>query len=211
MCRNRSRILIRLNDATSPTFHVTAWPLPAVVSMECEQAFPPYTKLPPVRRPLADLRILAGSQLRLKIKANSRIKSGVAVLTGAETKTPLQIDRKDSDDPERRALDPREECERTLDSTRERAWRRLEELRGLPARDDRGSPAHGEDHLSDSLPSTGHTAGRAAHRVSRRADDFGIARIVLHYTADPSVPAATRSVELDPAGAGDARNRQPAL
>ena len=196
---------IRLNDATSPTFHVTTWPLPAVVSMECEQAFPPYTKLPPVRRPLADLRILAGSQLRLKIKANSRIKSGVAVLTGIEMKTPLQIDAKDP---------------ATLSGALSIPAKNVNGLsiqlvneHGVASKN---SAVYPIEVIADRPPTVRITYPiRSQVLVTQQgglligfeaSDDFGIARIILHYTADPSAPAATRSVELDPAGAGDARN-----
>jgi hypothetical protein len=66
--------VIHLNDGRSETFAVKALPRPTVVTIECEQQFPTYTQLKPVRRSLGDLTLLAGSRLHLKVTASKEIR-----------------------------------------------------------------------------------------------------------------------------------------
>jgi hypothetical protein len=75
-------------------------PPPGVASVECRQLFPKYTRLPAQRRALGDLKILAGSRLVLKVRANAVIKSGEIRLVGADHEkviksVPLAPDPKD--------------------------------------------------------------------------------------------------------------------
>lgn len=80
-----------LNDGASPTFRVKAIPRPTVVTIECEQHYPAYTGLPPTRRALGDLSLLAGSTLRLKVTATKEIANASLKLAGPETEAPLQV------------------------------------------------------------------------------------------------------------------------
>jgi hypothetical protein len=75
--------VIYLNDGRSESFTVTALPRPTVVTIECEQQFPAYTQLKPVRRSLGDLTLLAGSVLKLKVAATKEIHSASLKLVGA--------------------------------------------------------------------------------------------------------------------------------
>ena len=59
-------------------------PRPGVAGVECRQIFPAYTRLPPRRRALGDLRILAGSRLALKVHTNAALKTGEIRLVGAD-------------------------------------------------------------------------------------------------------------------------------
>ena len=83
---------IFLNDGHSETFTVTTVPRPTVATMECEQVFPAYTGLPPAKRPLGDLALLAGSTLKLKITATKDLQSAAIRLSGVDTEIPLQLD-----------------------------------------------------------------------------------------------------------------------
>ena len=67
---------IALGDAESDRVRVQVKPRPGVVSVECRLAFPAYTQLPAQRRPLGDLKVLAGSHLGLRVRATSPIKTG---------------------------------------------------------------------------------------------------------------------------------------
>ena len=86
---------VKLNDATSDTFTVKTTPRPAVVEVNCEQAYPSYIKLPPVPRSVGDLTLLAGSRLKVMITANSRIGKGWLHLEGLDKDVVLSINPKD--------------------------------------------------------------------------------------------------------------------
>lgn len=86
--------VIQLNDGLSETFTVRALPRPTVVTIECEQRFPAYTQLQPVRRSLGDLTLLAGSVLQVKVAASKEIQSGsikpvVSVVSVSATNAPI--------------------------------------------------------------------------------------------------------------------------
>ena len=66
--------VVRLGDGSSRTHHVEVIPRPTVVSMQCEQAPPPYTGLPVVRRHPGDLTLLAGSTLRFTAQASKPLR-----------------------------------------------------------------------------------------------------------------------------------------
>ena len=83
---------IFLNDGHSDTFTVTTVPRPTVATMECEQVFPAYTGLPPAKRPLGDLALLAGSTLKLNITATKDLQSAAIRLSGVDAEIPLQLD-----------------------------------------------------------------------------------------------------------------------
>lgn len=83
---------IFLNDGRSDTFTVTTVPRPTVATMECEQIFPAYTGLPPAKRPLGDLALLAGSTLKLNITATKDLQNAAIKLSGIEGEIPLQVD-----------------------------------------------------------------------------------------------------------------------
>jgi hypothetical protein len=80
-----------LNDGHSDTFTVTTVARPTVATMECEQVFPAYTGLPPTRRPVGDLALLAGSTLKLNITATKDLQSAAIRLSGVDAEIPLQL------------------------------------------------------------------------------------------------------------------------
>lgn len=74
--------VIHLNDGRSDRFTVRAVPRPTVVSIQCQQHFPPYTRLPPMRRLAGDLTLLAGSVLHLTVTASKDIQEAALRLVG---------------------------------------------------------------------------------------------------------------------------------
>lgn len=76
--------VVALGDAESDRIAVRVKPRPAVAGIECRQLFPAYTRLPAQPRALGDLKILAGSKLALKVKTNAEMKSGEIRLLGIE-------------------------------------------------------------------------------------------------------------------------------
>src|SRR5207248_7136664 len=71
------------NDGQSPACDVLTIPRPTVLSMECDQEFPAYTRLKPAHRPLNDLSLLADSKLKLKATATKSLQTAALKFVGA--------------------------------------------------------------------------------------------------------------------------------
>ncbi|MDQ3623417.1 MAG: hypothetical protein M3463_13155, partial [Verrucomicrobiota bacterium] len=84
---------IELDDAKTRTFRVTVKPRPVVTSVECQQIYPAYTKLPAQRRSVSDLRILAGSRLALQARVSRPVKTAVARILGPDREQPATESR----------------------------------------------------------------------------------------------------------------------
>jgi hypothetical protein len=82
---------IKLNDGVSRPQHVEVVPRPTIASMECEQIFPAYTKLPNAKRALGDLSLLAGSRLTLAAIATRDIQQATIHLAGLSNDVPVQL------------------------------------------------------------------------------------------------------------------------
>jgi hypothetical protein len=83
---------IFLNDGRSDTFTVITVPRPTVASLECEQIFPPYTRLKPQKRVVGDLSLLAGSTLKLSAVATKDLQQASLKLSGLNTEVPVPLD-----------------------------------------------------------------------------------------------------------------------
>ena len=83
---------VKLNDDTSKTYHVSVLLRPAVADVACEQDYPPYTGLLPVKRPTGDLTLLAGSTLKITARASIPVAKAYLHLTGLDRDVPLAID-----------------------------------------------------------------------------------------------------------------------
>lgn len=84
--------VVYLNDGSSQTHQVEVLPRPIVTTILCDQAYPAYTRLPPARRSLGDLSLLAGSRLRLSVVASKEIKSASIRLVGLTNAAPLTME-----------------------------------------------------------------------------------------------------------------------
>jgi hypothetical protein len=82
---------IRLNDATSATYEVKTVPQPHISSIDCEQFYPSYTGLDPVKRTVGNLALLAGSRLKIHAVADSKIVKAELKLAGLNKVLPLTI------------------------------------------------------------------------------------------------------------------------
>jgi hypothetical protein len=89
---------IRLNDGVSDKYQVTTLPRPNVTSIDCEQIYPAYTGLDPVKRTVGNLALLAGSQLKIHALTNSKIVKASLKLVGTNKVLPLTIDGLDAND-----------------------------------------------------------------------------------------------------------------
>jgi len=82
---------IRLNDGVSPWQEVQTVPRPTIATIVCDQEFPAYTELKPVRRSLGDLSLLAGSTLRIQATATKDLQSAAIRLSGIEGEFPMML------------------------------------------------------------------------------------------------------------------------
>jgi hypothetical protein len=65
-----------------------------VARLTAQQIFPAYLKLPPLERPPSDLKLLAGSRLKVVVTANTGLTKALLRLAGVNQEVPLQIDAK---------------------------------------------------------------------------------------------------------------------
>ena len=191
---------VRLNDDSSGPFTVQVRERPVVTHLECRQVFPAYTHLAPLRRPPTDLTLLAGSQLQLTIRANKPIASATVRLTGLNTNAPARVS----------PLDPRQVLsEIPIPQAGLTGFIvQLCDEDGLHSQDMAVYPI---DILPDHPPTVALTfPERREELVTQKAtvvlgldahDDFGIARLALHYHSPALQQDQEQVVELDLAGA----------
>ena len=83
---------VKLNDDTSQTYHVTTMQRPSVGDITCEQIYPAYAKLPPAKRPTGDLTLLAGSTLKITARGSLPLSKASLRLVGLDKEVPMRID-----------------------------------------------------------------------------------------------------------------------
>lgn len=88
--------VVYLNDGESEPYTVKVVDRPGIVQMKCEQTFPAYTGLPPRIRSTGDLRLLAGSTLKVTATANKPVENSELRERGANASPKLTIDRSDA-------------------------------------------------------------------------------------------------------------------
>jgi len=87
---------VQLNDGTTKPHVITVVPRPNAATVNCEQIYPAYTKLPNARRPLGDLTLLAGSTLKVAATATTNITKALIHLAGLSNEIPVQLDAKNT-------------------------------------------------------------------------------------------------------------------
>ena len=189
---------LRLNDAATSWYAVTVLPRPTVAGLECEQVYPPYTRLGRVRRGLGDLTLLAGSRLELKIKASSDIKQATVQLAGSNQDLPIQIDPRNQNQLSVSVPIP------IKDATGFSIH--LTDQNGITSKD---SAIHRFEIVPDRPPTVKiRIPVRQEELVTPQgviiigfeaSDDFWIGKATLHYTLKPEGAAETveKTVELD--------------
>lgn len=188
---------IRLNDGVSSWHNVKTIPRPTVATLVCDQEFPAYTQLPPVRRSLGDLSLLAGSILKLKATATKDLQSASIRFSGIPGEFPMQITNQ-----------------------RELAGQFPVPVKGLngfsihmldtESMESRDSAVYRIEIIPDKVPTVRVTfPDRKEELVTRQAlmvigmevsDDFQIARLRLRYRADMLDNGEEKLLELDLGG-----------
>ena len=185
---------VRLNDGRSPWTHVKVLPRPTVAAISCEQRFPAYTGLPGRKPATADLSLLAGSQITLRVIPSTDIATANIRLVGPGSNVPMRV------------VAPRE---------LEGAFRvpakgmtgfavDLVDTNGLSSAN---SAVYRIDILPDKPPAVRITAPtRREELFTRQAiasigmevtDEFQIARVRLRYKGDATDDAGAKAIDLD--------------
>lgn len=175
---------VRLNDATSDPVAVTVLSPPAVLGVRCLEVFPAYTKQPSRELPTGHLSLLAGSVLRLSVAASGRVKEGSVHLAGLENDLPLSVDARAPREARGEIPIPRQGLTgfsiRLVDdngiASRETAVYRIDIVPDRPPAIEITSP--GQDEVA--------TASATEVLAFRAVDDFGVAKVFLHYMANDS-------------------------
>jgi hypothetical protein len=185
-----------LGDGRSEPFEIKTIPRPTVSTIQCEQEFPAYTQLKPVRRSLGDLALLAGSVLKLKITATKPIQAALIKVVGREQEIPLQVD----------AANPRELSGQLAIPTNGMNGFSIQML-DTENMESRDSAVYRIDLLPDKVPVVRVTyPDRKEELITRQAtlligfeasDDFAIAGLWLKYKVDSLDNAEAKTVELD--------------
>jgi hypothetical protein len=187
---------VRLNDGVSRSYHVEVVPRPTTASIQCEQIFPAYTRLPNAKRALGDLTLLAGSKLSLTVTATRDLKQALIRLTGLSNDVPMQVDAKN----------PRELRGEFAIPPKGLTGFSIEMLdtSGMESRD---SAVYRIDVIPDRAPKVRITyPDRREELVTRQAvqpigfeaaDDFRIMQARLRYRVGESEDAEIQTIELD--------------
>jgi len=190
---------VRLNDDSSAPFTVRVVERPVVTDLVCQQIFPAYTRLASRRLAPADLTLLAGSRLLLTLRANKEIAAAGLRLAGLNTEAPLRISPRDH-----QLLTG----EISVPQTGLTGFTvQLRDTNGLSAKE---LTLYRIDILPDKPPTVALTLpDRKEELVTARAtvllgceahDDFGVAKLALHYRCPALRNGQEQTVELDLAG-----------
>jgi hypothetical protein len=174
---------VKLNDDTSQTYHVVILQRPAAAEVACEQIYPAYVRLPPRKLSTGDLTILAGSSLKISARASIPVKRASLQLAGTDKEIPMVINSGDQKGLSGEIPIPAKDLTGfsiRLVSTEgaesgEAAIYRIDLVQDQPPTVKITYPALREELATE----------KAKLLVAFEAtDDFGIARVELHYTID---------------------------
>lgn len=187
---------IRLNDGVSPWHQVQTVPRPTVATIVCDQEFPAYTGLKPLRRSLGDLSLLAGSVLKIQATATKDLQTAETRLSGVEGAFAMSVSRR-----ELRGQFPVPAKGLNGFSIY------MVDTGGMESRD---SAVYRVEIVPDKVPVVRLTyPERKEELVTRQAlmiigmdvsDDFQISKLRLRYKADALDDGADKTVDLDLGG-----------
>ncbi len=197
------RYRLELGDNRTDEARIRVRPRPAISSLSLEQRWPAYTKLPPARRQPGSLKLLAGSKLAVRLKATAPLRGALLRLVGsdpAETvrSAPLAEDAALGEWSGAVEIPVKGVAGLTFQLTdsegvesRAMAVHRVEVVPDMPPTIRILVPVRRDELLTQS----------ATMLLGFEAkDDFGVARVRLHYAVNWTEGAAHKTVELDLGG-----------
>ncbi len=193
--------VIELNDARSEEYRIDIALPPVVAEIKLRQEFPAYTGLPPVERQASDLSLLAGSRLTVEARATAPLAQARLRLAGLEETVKMEV--------------ARDESKRALGAFRIPAEKlsgfsiALVDEAGVASRDE---PLYCVDILPDKPPEIAVLLPERREMLVTRLgtlviafraeDDYGVARMRLHYAVNPKSenPPPAKVLEFDLGG-----------
>jgi hypothetical protein len=167
-----------------------------MASVDCEQIFPPYTRLPNAKRALGDLSLLAGSRLKLTALATRDIKQATLRLVGLSNTAPVQLNTQN----------PRE-IRAEFDIPAKGLTGFTIDMLDTDGMESRDSAVYRIDVVPDRVPKVRVTyPDRREELVTRAAsqpigfeanDDFQIAKARLRYRVGESEEGQIQTIDLD--------------
>jgi len=207
-----------LNDGESPAYEVKTIPRPTILSLQCDQEFPAYTRRKPLRRALGDLSLLAGSRIALTGASTKALQSAALRFLGAPAAVSVPVLAAFPPRPLFRTISA-EIVPMTLSGSNSKEIYGefrvpskglagfsvlLLDTEGMESRD---STVYRVDCIPDKAPSIRITyPDRKEELITRQAtmpvafeasDDFEIATLRLRYKVDTLDGGADKTVELD--------------
>jgi hypothetical protein len=198
------RYRIELGDNRTEFASVRVRPRPTITELACEQLWPAYTKLAPTRRQPGNLKLLAGSKLAVRMKSSATLRSATLRLTGAESTNTVRaatlVAGANTPDEWTGAVEiPAKDVAgmtfQLVDSegveSRSMAVHRIEVVPDLPPTIRILLPARREELLTK----------KATLLLGFDAkDDFGVAKVLLHYAVNWTEGTPHKTLELDLGG-----------
>jgi hypothetical protein len=187
---------VKLNDDTSARYHVRTMLRPAVSAVTCQQIYPAYVHLPPVTRTVGDLSLLAGSRLKIFIKASANIRAAALRLAGLGREAPLAIDPRDPTSLSGEINIPPKDLTgfsvHLVDTagveSGETATYRIDLVPDRPPTVEITFPTEHEELA---------TPGATLRIAFEAKDDYGVVKALLHYTIDGG---AEKTIDFDLGG-----------
>jgi hypothetical protein len=183
--------------------HIRVKPRPGVLSVECTQIYPAYTKLGAQKRNTGDLKLLVGSRLQVKVTANARLKSGVLRLMGADAQKPLRTAPMKPESGDGTRLAGEVEIGKDVSGLN----LLLVDQDGLESK---GGAVYRIEAVPDQPPTVSIiwpdrreellTPGATMLLAFDAKDDFGIAKVRLHYAVDWVEGAKDNVIDLNLSG-----------
>ena len=198
--------VIELGDSRSATARVKVRPRPSITRVAATQIWPAYIALPLRPRPMSDLKLLAGSKLVLGLKASSSLRSATLRFLSADQKSLIR--------------------ETSLKPVAGAALTEWEVTADVPTKDAAGMAFHLVDEegveskattiyrlevVPDKAPEVRVLwPVRREELVTRGAtllvsfeakDDYGVAKVRLHYGLNWKADGPHKTVDLDLGGA----------
>ncbi len=196
-----------LGDNETETARVRVRPRPTILALECEQRWPEYTKERPQRCLPGELKLLAGSKLALKLKPSVTLSEARVLLMGAADKPPVKVSPMQAAAPTPGQI---AEWSGIVDIPRDGVTGITFQLVDEEGVASKNMATYRVEIVADQLPSVRVlwpvrreelVTSRATVLIAFEAkDDFGVARVKLHFGVNWAEGQPVKVIDFDLGG-----------